>query len=178
MAPGGNKKLIFIVLAVVVVLGAGIGWFFLLKGGGGTNPSSPAFDRHGLPSTVPLPNNVTFKKEQQVTSQGFSADTWIWTVTGSDPATLQQFYTDNLPKNNWTMVNTNPQSDGSVSITACRTNTQLVGINVGTSVQAPNAQGTPTETITAPAGGATLAIFIASDQALVALACFSLTPTP
>lgn len=167
---GGSGKLIAIILIVVVVLGGAIGGFFYLRGHT-TSPSSPLFDRHGLPGNVPLPDGVTFKLQQTVTSQqGEVDDEWFWTVDSpNDPATVQKFYQSNLPSNGWTHVQTLGSSSEHIVI-GCQSN-QIVGALIDTSVPVQDGQGKTTSTITAPSGGSALEIAMTSDTKAVLSTC-------
>ena len=158
---GGAGKLIALLLVLVIVGGGAAAWFLYLSP---SKCSGPLFDRHGLQSNVPLPGECAFDSHpatQTSSSSGatFSADSWTWTVNGSAPATVQQFYQDNLKGNNaWTKITpSTDQSTGQKNVTACQGN-QLVFIGAGAKLDITDSNGKTTRTLTAPSGGSALGI--------------------
>lgn len=183
---GGKGKLIVILVIVVVVLvGGGVGGFLLLRHS--SNPGSVGFDTHGLPSNIPLPNNVTFALKDStrqsiqapppLNSINITINRWLWVVAGSDPAAVQQFYVQSLPGSGWTQIT--PTNNGNdKGVTACQGKQQALFIDVSTSVTPPGKAP-----VTAPSGGSVLSIGLADSQnssELVQLTCDGLPtlPTP
>lgn len=171
---GGAGKAVILVLVLVVLLGGGAAaWFLYLSPG---NPSSPLFDRHGLQSNVPLLNGSTFKLKKTftdtdpTTNTTVSADAWAWTVGGSNPAAVQQFYKDNLGKNGWTKIKTENGSNGEKEVLACQSG-QILIIAASTKLEVTDASGKVTDTIDAPSGGSAYATELSSSPVLVQLLC-------
>jgi hypothetical protein len=166
----GSGKLIAIIVIVLVVLGGGIGGFLYVRANT-TNPSNPAFDRHGLPDNIPLPNGVTFKLMQNVTQTSGEVDQeWFWTVDGpNDPATVQGFYQSNFSNNGWTHVQSDSAS-GQYVVIGCQGG-KIVGVLSGASVEVKDAQDNTTSTITAPSGGSALEIVTTDDTRVIAENC-------
>lgn len=178
---GGAGKAIILLLVLVVLVGGGAAaWFLYLSPG---HAGSPFFDRHGLQSNVPLPSNVTFQLKKTFTSTDpdtkvtVSADAWGWGVGGSNAATVQKFYQDNLSKNGWTKINAFNGDQGQKDVTACQSNQVLI---IGTSdskLEATDDNGKVTDTITAPSGGSALITELSSTPLLVQLFCSGKPPT-
>jgi hypothetical protein len=181
---GGAGKAIVLVLVLVVLVGGGAAaWFLYLSPG---HTGSPLFDRHGLPSNVPLPNNVTFQLKKTFTSTDpdtkitVSADAWGWGVNGSDAATVQKFYQDNLSKNGWTKIHAFDGDQGQKDVSACLSNQALIIGASNSKLQATDENGKVTDTITAPSGGSALITELTSTPVVVQLFCSSspVIPTP
>lgn len=134
------------------------------------SPASSAFDRHGLQANVPLPNSSSFHSMKTLTQSGIMADEWIWLVSNDGPASVQQFYKDQLPNNGWKNVQTSTGSNDTLSLAGCQGNQVLI---VGASQHLPdtNAQGTPTAPVDAPQDGSALGIILSSDQQLLQILC-------
>ncbi len=178
---GGAGKAIILVLVLVVLVGGGAAaWFLYLSPG---HAGSPFFDRHGLQSNVPLPNNVTFQLKKTFTSTdpqtkvSVSADAWGWGVGGSSAATVQQFYKDNLPKNGWTKINAFNSDQGQKDVSACQGNQVLIIGASDSKLEATDDNGKVTDTITAPSGGSALITELSSTPLLVQLFCSGNPPT-
>ncbi len=183
-APPPAKKsktgLIVVILVVVVLLAGGGTAAFLYLRGHSTSPSSPLFDRHSLPSNIPLPDNVTFVSMKTITTSSESIsivyDVWYWTVSNNAPASVQQFYKMQLPSNGWTHVQADSGGD-SLSVDACQGN-QALSVGLSQHLQDVNPQGTPAGTVDAPPGGTTLGIALTSSPALVQILCSGNQATP
>lgn len=177
---GGSGKLIAIILIAVIVVGGGIGGFLYFRSHT-TSPSSPLFDRHGLQSNVPLPDNVTFVSMKTITetSGGISLtiNEWIWTVSSSAPSSVQQYYQNQLPSNGWTQVQTSGSTSDTLDVSGCQSN-QVLFVGASLHLQDSNAQGTPTGTVDAPQGGTALGIALSSNPEIVQLLCAGTQPTP
>jgi hypothetical protein len=181
---GGAGRAIILVLVLVVLVGGGAAaWFLYLSPG---HAGSPLFDRHGLQSNVPLPSNVTFVLTKSDTSTDpdtnttVSGQAWGWTVSGSNPASVKQFYIDNLAKNGWKNVQTINDTDTEKDISACQGGQVLfVGAN-SKKFDVTDKDGKVTDTITAPSGGSALVTELSSSPALVEILCSGtpLLPTP
>lgn len=177
---GGAGKAIILVLVLVVLVGGGAAaWFLYLNP---SHTSSPFFDRHGLQSNVPLPNDVTFvlqKTFSQTDSSSnatIAADAWGWQVNGSNAVDVQQFYQNNLPKNGWANIHPLNSNNGDRDIYGCQGGQVLViGAN-DTKIEGTDQNG-QTITITAPSGGSALITELSSSPALVQILC-SNNPTP
>ena len=79
-----------LVVALVALLGGGVGSFFLVQN----------LLRHGLPTDIPLPDNATFVRMTQR-----STDTeWVYTVEPTTMDKMLAFYEKELPAQGW--VNT------------------------------------------------------------------------
>lgn len=158
---------------IVVIGGLAAAWLLYLSP---SHPGSPFFDRHGLQSNVPLPSNSAFMVKKSIsqtdptTNTTLSADAWGWTVSGSDPAAVQQFYHDNLPKNGWSHLRSFSGQNGEQDLTACQGNQVLI-VGTGKKIEVTDDQGKVTKTIIAPSGGAALATEVSSAQELVHLFC-------
>jgi hypothetical protein len=166
----------------VLIGGGSAAWFLYLNP---SHPGSPLFDRHGLPSNVPLPNGTTFAGLQKTYTSSqdnvtISANAWGWTVSGSNATAVQKFYQDNLGSNGWTKIHPLNSDNGEKDVYACQTN-QVVIIGASDSkLQAKDENGKVTDTITAPSGGSALVTELSSSPALVQLFCSNspLFPTP
>lgn len=134
------------------------------------NHSASGLDRHGQQSNVPLPDNSAFVSMKTVSTNSggisFTYDEWIWTVSNSEPANVQQFYENQLPGTGWTNVRPMNGGSGTLDVTACQGN-QLLIIGVSQHLQDSNAQGTPTPPVDAPQGGSALGVILSSDQQLL-----------
>ncbi len=185
VAPAKRSKtwLIVTLLVIVVLLAGGVtaGFFFLRQGSSPLtqNPSSPIFDRHGLPESVPLPNGVTFKQKQSEertltgTEVRVQADEWLWTVASPNtPEKVQQFYLEQLPGKGWPNPHTETGSSGEKDVIACQ-GQQILLVAAGTKLQGNDEQGNPTITVTAPPGGSALgiALLTSNNQLVTALLC-------
>ncbi len=179
---GGAGKIIVLSLVLVVLVGGGAAaWFLYLSP---SHSSSPLFDRQGLQSNVPLPNGTSFaglKKTYSaldaLTNTTVSADAWGWTVSGSDAAAVQKFYQDNLPKNGWTKVKLANSDQGRKGVTACQGSQVLLITASSTKLEAIDANGHVTDTITAPSGGSALIIELSGSKQLAQFICADL-PIP
>src|SRR5262249_44734530 len=147
---------IALVLMLVVLAGSGVAaWFLYLSP---NHSNSPFFDRHGVPASVPLPNNLTFiihtsaSQTNATTSQTLTADEWGWKVDGSDPATIIEFYRDQMPGAGWTNIRSQTVKNGLV-IFGCQA-LQVLEIGLGsTGVVLNDSQGNLGPIVSAPAGG-------------------------
>lgn len=181
---GGAGKFIALLLVLVIVGGGAAAWFLYL------NPSKcsgPLFDRHGLQSNVPLPSGCAFDAHPatQTTSESgatFSGDTWTWTVSGSDPTTVQKFFEDNLKgSNGWTKITpSDDKSSGQKNVTACQ-GSQLLIIAAGTKLDITDSSGKTTRTLNAPSGGSALGVALLNAtnnkaQVELQLLCSGSTP--
>jgi hypothetical protein len=160
-APPRRPWALLLLALLVVLLGGGAGGIFLALHA--SSPPPAVLDRHGLQSNVPLPDNISFQYKHTVTQGTLTADEWIWTVTKSEPTSIQQFYQDHLPKNGWTHVQA-LQGNQTLGIVGCQGNQVLV-IGISKHLQDSNGTGTPTTT-NAPIGGSALGIALTSNQAL------------
>jgi hypothetical protein len=103
--------MLLILLLLVVLLGGGATtWFFYLNPG---RCAGPLFDWHGQPTTIPLPAGCAFQHIQVYGAQTdpqtrgeFRDEQWMWTVSGSDPATVSSFAAQALAANGWTAIHT------------------------------------------------------------------------
>src|SRR5437588_3838151 len=149
-----------------------------------TPSPTASIDRHGLPDNVPLPNGVTFKSKNvyvpfstgPVHLSNFSADcisiptnnTWVWTVPSpSGPTQTQQFYQTNLPAKGWTSTRTHAAcKGGNPVISGCQgTNTsQILLVEIGSTITLTDEQGHPTSTIVVLNGGTALAIALVPNE--------------
>jgi hypothetical protein len=179
---GKGKLIILLVIAAVVLVGGGVGGFLLLRHS--SNPGSVGFDTHGLEASVPLPNNVTFVLRDSA-SQSFPApapigtisitiDRWLWTVAGSNPTAVQQFYIQSLPGTGWTQITPTDNGDDK-GVTACQGTQEVLFIDASSRVtpagKAP---------VTAPSGGSVLSIGLANSvdsPELLAFTCAGQLPT-
>ncbi len=105
-----NRTLLLVFLLVVLLGGGAATWFFYLNPG---RCAGPLFDWHTLPTTIPLPSGCAFQHHQvseaqtdPLTRGKFRDEQWMWTVTGSDPATVSRFAAEALAANGWTDVHT------------------------------------------------------------------------
>ncbi len=161
-------------LTLVIIIGAlAAAWVLYLSP---NHTNSPFFDRHGLQSNVPLPGQSTFMVQKSLsrtdptTNTLVSADSWAWTVNGSNPASVQQFYQQNLPKNGWGKFRTFTGQNGESDLTACQGNQVLI-VGVGKRIVVTNENGRVTNTIVAPNGGSALATELSSSKELTQLFC-------
>ncbi len=174
--PQTQKKssglIILVVVLVVLVGGGAAGWFLFLSP---SHSNSPLFNRHGVPANVPLPNGLTYDS-QTTASQSDSGITlsiteWGWQVSGSNPAAVQKFYTDNLPGKGWTNVKAQTGSSGDQQVSACQ-GSNVLSVDIADKVELTDANGKTTSTVTAPSGGAALGIAIITSNNSQALALF------
>jgi hypothetical protein len=163
-------------LAVLIVGGAA-SWFFFLSP---SHSGSPFFDRHGLPSNVPLPNNVSFDSTQTSTGTTGQTTQWVWLVNGQHASDVDTFYQDNLPGKGWGSPRTFLVKDLFVSCQGTQILIYGASDKAGT---VKDAQGNK-RTVTPPAGGSLLELDLAqtTDQKTLAVICSSQTipgiPTP
>jgi hypothetical protein len=182
----GRAGLVIVLVVVLVVLvGGGAAAFVLLHGASNTN--NPLFDRHGLQSNVPLPNNTTYvlKKSYNTTdtqtNATITADAWGWTVGGTNPTAIEQFYTLNLPKNGWKQLQLIPSGNPTEhDLSACQGGQVLIIGASSTKFELTDSNGKVTDTVTAPSGGSALITELSSSPTIVALLCSGtpLFPTP
>ncbi len=154
-----GKALLLLALALIVLAGASGGIFLTLHNSAAT---AVPFDRHGLQSNVPLPDNIAFQYKHTVTQGTLTADEWIWKVKKGEPASIEQFYTRSLPKNGWKHIQT-IQGD-TLGVVGCQGNQVLV-VGISKHLHDSNGDGTPTTT-DAPTGGSALGIALTDNQAL------------
>ncbi len=178
---GGSGLIILIVVLVVLVGGGAAGWFLYLSP---SHTNSPLFNRHGLPSNVPLPNNVTFDSTQtrtttdsstQITTSGTQ---WIWLVNGQSAASVAQFYKDNLGSKGWANPHELPSSSADKAVVGCQGSQILLAGTSDKKDDLSDDQGNVVRTVTAPAGGSVLEIDIltTSSQAAQAFLCTGQLP--
>ncbi|HLW00179.1 MAG TPA: zinc ribbon domain-containing protein [Ktedonobacterales bacterium] len=180
---GGAGRAIILVLVLVVLVGGGAAaWFLYLNP---AHPGSPLFDRHGLPSNVPLPNGTSFSGLQKTFTSSqdnvtVSANAWGWTVSGSNAVTVQKFYQDNLSSNGWTKIHPLNGDNGEKDVYGCQSNQILIIGASDTKLEATDSNGHVTDTVTAPSGGSALITELSSSPALVQLLCSNtpILPTP
>lgn len=172
-----GKRIALVLVVLIVLMGSGsAAWFLYLSP---SHLGSPFFDRHGLPGSVPLPNGIAFAGLKQTksardpqTNVTISADTWGWTVSGSDAPTVQQFYQANLPKNDWTNVKLTDDFDsGRNRVTACQGSQVLLIIASNKNLEALDTVGHVTATITAPGGGSALLIEVINSPRSAQVVC-------
>lgn len=169
---GGAGKIIVLALVLIVLVGGGgAAWFLYFSPG---HLSSPLFDRHGLQSNVPLPDGASFANVKQTYSAPdpqahttIRADTWGWTVSGSDAAAVQRFYQENLPSQDWTRVKLAGANDEKIwQVTACQGNQVLLVVIKGEELAVSDRVGRVVGTITPPRNGSALFIeLVSSPQA-------------
>ena len=165
-------KLVALVLVLVVLVGGGAAaWFLYLSP---SHSNSPLFDRHGLPSNVPLPNNLTF-----VTNTSYSAtnsrtnvtatlDEWGWKAAGINAAAIAQFYRDQMAGQGWTSIRSQTAQNGDQEVIGCQgVEILLIGAN-DNHLQLSDNQGNPGPIVTAPSGGSALGIILISTNDLQA----------
>jgi hypothetical protein len=182
---GAGRVIVLLLVVVILVGGAGAAWYFFL-GPGHSSSSSPFFDRHGLQSNVPLPNNVSFQLKKTIsqtdaqTHVTITFDIWGWGVSGDNAVTVQQFYKDNLPKNGWTRVNLTNGDKGEKDVTACQGGQVLFVGASDKDITGTDETTKQTITITAPSGGSALGVELSSSPVLVQLLCSNspILPTP
>jgi hypothetical protein len=176
MAPKkrGSGLIILVVVLVVLVGGGAAGWFLFLSPG---HSSSPFFDRHGLPSSVPLPSSVSFDSTQTSTDQTSSGTQWIWLVNGQNAATVGQFYASNLPGKGWSSPKSFPSDNGDVLQISCQGSQVLLIGTTDKSDKITDAQGKE-RTVVAPSGGSVLELDLGQikDQATQAILCSGQLP--
>lgn len=160
-APSRRRKvLLLLTLVLVVVLGGAAGGIFWALHASTT--TAPIFDRHGLQSNVPLPDNSAFQYKHTVTQGNLTADEWIWKVNNNEPTNLEQFYRNQLPKSGWTHIQT---IDGqTIGVLGCQ-GEQVLIVGISKHLQDNNGAGTPTIT-DAPTGGSALGIALTSSLEL------------
>jgi hypothetical protein len=179
----GSGMIILIVVLVVLVGGGAAGWFLYLSP---SHSNSPLFNRHNLPSSVPLPNNVTFDSTEtrsstdsstQITTAGTQ---WIWLVNGQSAASVAQFYKDNLGGKGWANPHDFPGSGSSTdrAVIACQGSQILLAGTSDKKDDLSDDQGNVVRTVTAPAGGSVLEIDIVttSSQEAQAFLCSGVLP--
>lgn len=171
----GSPKSVLIVLLVVLVVGGGM-LFYFTKGGGSSpspsasyqNPSDPSFDRHGLPTNIPLPDQVAFAGHA-ISNSDLITGQWIWT-TPSSLAGVNTFYMESLPSNGWTR----PPVGFSGEVVGCQGNMLLEVSASDTAQSLENDSHQPISTVKAPSNGSAFKIALSTDgavQGLVAQTC-------
>jgi hypothetical protein len=186
-APPAQKKrgpgLIILVVVLVVLIGGGVGGFLLLRNS--SNPGGLGFDRHGLPSSVPLPNNISFDSTQTVTNTDqdtqitTAGSQWIWLVNGQKAAAVAQFYKDNLAAKGWANPHDFPaSSNGDQTVIGCQGSQILLVGASDNKDDISDKQGNVVRTVKAPAGGSVLEIDIVttSSQEAQAFLCTGQLP--
>jgi|GEM_PF-3139451 len=183
-SPRNNAKLLLIALIAVLVVGGGVSAFFLIPKS--STPSTTAFDRHGVPANVPLPEKLTFgqqyrgSKTDPTLNVSYKGDEWGWQVgSPNDSATVQRFYQQKLPGNGWTDLKQQQGDNGDQQLTACQGD-QVLGIETGASFKLTDLDNKKIGTVTAPPGGSALGIVILTTQSqeLLQLICNNQTPMP
>ncbi|HEU5366933.1 MAG TPA: hypothetical protein VFU69_00650, partial [Ktedonobacterales bacterium] len=156
-------KRIALVLMLVVLAGGGVAAWFLYFSPNHSN--SLLFDRHGVPASVPLPNNLTFvittstSRTNAAANQTLTADEWGWKVAGTDPATVARFYRDQMPGTGWTNIRSQAARNGLI-VLGCQA-LQVLEIEVGSNgVVLNDNQGNPGPIVPAPSRGSALGIFL------------------
>lgn len=176
----GSGMIILIVVLVVLVGGGAAGWFLYLSP---SHSNSPLFNRHGVPSNVPLPNGLTYDSQNSISSTDsqtnitINGTEWGWKVSGSSPTDVQQFYVNNLPGKGWTNVKSTTGRKGDKQVTACQ-GSNVLAIDAADQVELTDSQGKTTSTVTAPAGGAALgiAVITSSNPQVLTLLCTGQAP--
>jgi hypothetical protein len=164
-----SRTLLWLALVLVLLVGASGGVFLALHS---VSKPAPVLDRHGLQSNVPLPENIAFQYKHTVTQGALTADEWIWKVNKSEPAAIQQFYRDSLPKNGWTHVQPLTGNE-TLGVVGCQAD-QIVIVGISKHLQDSNSDGTPTTT-DAPTGGSALGIALTDNDALKQNFCTAAT---
>ena len=136
--------------------------------------NSPPFDRHGLPSSVPLPNALHFVKRQTSINTGsspFTIEIWIWDAgSPGTPTSIANFYQHALPGKSWTQLHAFTGSNGDKDILACQVQEVLL-IVASAKITLTDSQGAVTLTHVAPPGGSALGIYLSSSPALLQPLC-------
>lgn len=168
-APPAKRSKLWIIIAIIVLLvviggGATAGILLLKKGNTSTQQTPGAtVDRHGLPTSVPLPNGAVFQLQdsRQFTQAGLgtaSIAQWVWTVDKpNDPAALSTYYQNQLPGKGWSGIKNSTGSNDTTQVLGCQ-NTQALLAQAGLTTQANG------NTITAPAGGSVLELDLVSSN--------------
>jgi hypothetical protein len=179
---GGASKAIILVLVLVVLVGGGAAaWFLYLSPG---RCAGPLFDRHNQPSNIPMPSGCSFAGENHESStipgtptQQAKVDEWAWTVSGSDPATVAQFYKDKLPGQGWSSIKQQTGTGGDYQLLTCQ-GTQVLEIDTGTKLRLEKVSGTLITIVNAPAGGSALgvALITLNDPRVVQALCTGQVP--
>ncbi len=162
-------KALLLFALMVLLIGAAAGGIFL-NFHPTSSTSTAIFDRHGLQANVPLPGNIAFQYKHTVTQGTVTADEWIWKVSKSEPASLQQFYQNQLPNNGWTHLQTIPGD--TLGVIGCQ-GAQVLVIGISKHLHDSNNTGTSTIITDAPAGGSSLGIALTSNQTIIQDFCES-----
>jgi hypothetical protein len=162
-APGRRFPQALILTAVILLLLATAAGGIFLSLHPASTASAPIFDRHGLQSNVPLPDNTAFAYKHTVTQGTLTADEWIWKVTKGEPVSIQQFYQSHLPKYGWTHLQMIPGD--TLGVIGCQGEQVLV---IGISKHLHDSNNSGPATITdAPVGGSALGIALTSNEAII-----------
>lgn len=98
----GPSRLLSLALILVVIVGASALWTFYLSP---NHTTSPFYDRHNLPSYVPLPEGLMFQESyscQLALPNCDETTTWAWTSPQpNNPHVLYVFYSNALSKDGW-----------------------------------------------------------------------------
>lgn len=182
MAPGQRSQGCFYTV-VAVILGIclifGVFWFVYLSP---NHAHSPFFDRHGLPSTMPLPDNVSFNFAQDVpVSTGLFSPSIlfhqsVWLAQGQNATSVQQFYQQALSNSGWSSIH--QASDGTATgqrLSGCQGDQVLLVYFSDTARQLRNGRGDIVDVVEPPPGGSILQLIYATvdDAQLRAGACNS-----
>jgi hypothetical protein len=174
---GGVGKWIAAALALVIVVAGGTAaWFLYLSP---SRCSGPLFDRHGLQSNVPLPNNCSYMNKRTFVSAPsaipqVTADEWFWTVDKpGDVNAIQQFYDSHLASNGWVEKHPSALSSSdptAKAIYACQGN-QALFIEAAPKIPITTSEGRIDFTLQGPPGGSALAMAITSSPSFLKTVC-------
>ncbi len=146
-------------------------------------------ERNQLRGDIPLPCGTTFQDHLDRSKSGTTgkgSEEWVYTVDGTTPAQIKNFYMQQLPANGWTLpaaAQAVPSLQAGDGVLACKGGTVVVISGIaGPTQTAPATSPTPTATpivdpddgVPAPLGGSLLNIIIVpgknlSQAALMAL---------
>lgn len=148
---------------LVACLLGGVLWFAYLSP---NHVQSPFFDRHGLPATIPLPDNVTFNFARDISaSLGgifnlFTTPTLfhqsVWLDQEQKAASAFQFYLKALPSRGWEDIHQSSDGAGGQALIGCQGNQVLTVDFSDSQRQLRDTQGNIVDTVTPPPGGSIL----------------------
>lgn len=156
--PTQSKGMFYTVMAIVlgIILVLSALWFAYLSP---NHAHSPFFARHDLPSTLPLPDNVTFDLSRDISqppvlfSPPVTFHQSVWSAQGQSAVHVLQFYRQALPASGWTSIHQASDGADNQRLSACQNDQVLAVFFSDTERQLNDENGHVVATVQPPPGG-------------------------